>query len=142
MRDRSEGERAGARDGGAASDKDGRGAVVNAAQDEMEFLSVGLDKQPQFRSHDRNQPKRRPTQRTFATVSPFPFVPPPSYFRNSPSPSFRLECNSSRTILRALSSVISLLLLRSIRPLSLFLFASLFSPLASSSIVDPVAVEK
>lgn len=46
-----------------------------ATQDEMEFLSVGLNKQPQFRSHDGNQPRkttrRDSTRRAFATPCPF-----------------------------------------------------------------------
>lgn len=65
-------------------------------QDEMEFLSVGLDKQPQFRSRDRNQPKRRRRDARFYPISlcPLPPIPPTariflssswgSYFRGSP----------------------------------------------------------
>lgn len=80
-------------------------------RDEMEFLSVGLDKQPQFRSRDRSQPKRRRRLRLrrdarFSTPRANLFFPPSRrYFRSSSL--FRLERNFSSAVLRALSRYIA-----------------------------------
>lgn len=62
-------------------------------QDEMEFLSVELDKQPQFCSRDRSQPKRRRLRlgrdARFSTPCTNLFFPPSPLFSEPVVPSER-----------------------------------------------------
>lgn len=51
---------------------------MSATQDEMEFLSVGLDKQPQFRSRTTETNPQKTATRRDARYSLLPFEPPPS----------------------------------------------------------------
>lgn len=110
----------------------------------MEFLSVGLDKQPQFCSRDRSQPKQRRRRlrrdARFSTPLHESFLSSLAVIFGSRHSLFRLERNFSRTALRALSLVISLLLLRSTRPI--LPLSSLFPLLVSSCRWSYIAIEK
>lgn len=69
-------------------------------QDEMEFLSVGLDKQPQFCSCDRSQPKRRRRLRRdarFSTLCNESFLSSLAVIFSARCSLFRLERNFSST---------------------------------------------
>lgn len=68
-------------------------------QDEMEFLSVGLDKQPQFRSRDRSQPKRR--RRRLRLRGDARFSTPCANLFFPPSPVFSERSSAFLVLLRA-----------------------------------------
>lgn len=133
----------------------------------MEFLSVGLDKQPQFRTTETNpERRRRDATRRGATHVYYPLLPFESSPRTIPfvasllfskRPLFRLECNFSYNPARFISRYIAAFIAIDSRPLlypspslplvppsfsfSFSLSPSLFSPV-ESYVVDPVAAEK